>query len=197
MDRYLLGNIDLDRFVRDWIGDLDGAHVPGRGLLEHASHHPEFGGYFLLSNIAPHAASTHAAPEEVILYAVLAVFQDAEVPRLGRWRGPEPYLDAAFAYADRVGRSGVAQALLWRVARGSIDVARAVPPRHRTGAGSDSRDVARLAAQDQELAQIDARDFRAAALLDPSLSFDGLFCRMLGVSGPRDTKGPFRSIPPA
>lgn len=165
MSRYQLGDLDVDRFVRRWLGSLDDSEVVGRELQDFARDNPAFGGYFLISNVGPQAVAVDASVGELILYAVLATYQNAGFPDTTRWNGAAAHLDAAFAYANRLGRSAVASRLLTTVVNRSM-----TPPPPR----ASGEHPAELAAYDREAAALSNRDIRAALLLDPTLSLDNL-----------------------
>lgn len=62
-----------------------------------------------------------AAKEQLVLYAVLTVYQDMDLRWVdGHWRGIDHHLRHAFAYANDLKRSGVARVLLERIAERSI-----------------------------------------------------------------------------
>lgn len=170
MERYELGDIDVDTFARDWLARLDEEGANSRGLLEFAAGDYAFGSYYMMSNIGPAAVAPTASREQLVLFAVLAAYQSADFPGAGVWSGESNHLDIAFAFANELGRTGVARMLLEGVA-GRSDRETA-PLRDRLLNHSLGHDPARLAAHDREIAHILDRDIRAARLLDPTLSID-------------------------
>ena len=150
MPRYQLEDLDIDAFAKNWLEGLNDDGAEMRSLVDEK---PDMGPYFMMANIAPRGVDPSASTEELVLFAVLAAYQDvvhSGQRRERRWEGTTAHLDAAFNYANEIGRAGVAARLLK-----SLD-----------------NDPARIAAHEQDMARILDRDIRAARLLDPSLSVD-------------------------
>jgi len=156
-----------------------------RGLLEHAESDPqisaryEYGAHYLFANIGPRATEPTATPEELLLFAVMAVYQDTGFPGADRtvWTGEEAHVNRAFAYFYEIGEREAARRLRADVIRCS--------PRERPRSleemlrRSMNNDPARVAAHDREMASIDSRSFRAAELLDPDGDFDSELTALL------------------
>jgi hypothetical protein len=169
MPRYELEDLDVDAFARQWLEGLEDDGARMRSLVDEK---PDMGPYFMLANIAPRAGEPAASTEEQVLFAVLAAYQDAvhskRLPERS-WEGTTAHLNAAFAYANEIGRTGVASSLLESVVRRDEDgFSRSLTAR------SLGNDPGKIAAHEQEMAGILSRDIRAAGLLDPSLSIDTL-----------------------
>lgn len=171
MKNYRLDDIDINEFAHEWLERLNGDDASMRGLMENARSGSELGPAFMMANIAPQVVSLEASAEELVLFAVLAAFQNARFPGRprGSWENPAAHLDAAFAYANELGRSGVAKNLLSEVVRHGQD---SDGVSDRLTASSLGNDVGRIAAHEQEMAHLLNREIRAAALLDPSLSIE-------------------------
>lgn len=177
-DTYVIAGINLRTFVADWVSDLQSGGGQMRGLLEHAEADPqvgeryEYGAHYLFANIGPRATEPTATPEELLLFAVMAVYQDAGFPGADRtvWDGEEAHLRRAFAYFHDVGEREAAHKLRADVIRRSV---RQRPPElEQMLRRSMDNDPGRIAAHDREMASIETRSFRAAALLDPDGDFD-------------------------
>ncbi|KAA0962480.1 hypothetical protein FQ142_03930 [Microbacterium sp. ANT_H45B] len=170
MTKYHLEDIDVDRFARQWLEGLDSDTASSRGLLDHKG----MGPYFMISNIGPQAVEPDSSTDELVLYAVLAAFQNADFS--GRheevWDSFEGHLDAAFHYANAIGRTGVARSLLAGVVRRATRESGGFSD--QLTAASLKNDPAQIAAHEQEMAHILDRDVRAAHLLDPRVSIDEL-----------------------
>jgi hypothetical protein len=177
-DPYLLAGVNLRTFVAQWVTDLEAGGSQMRGLLEHAATDPiaserySYGAHYVMANIAPCAARPDASSEELLLYAVMQVYQDADFPdaNLQVWDGEEAHVRRAFAYFHTVGEREAARRLRNEVIRRSL--------RERPSAleemlrRSMQDDLGRRAAHDREMASLDARSLRAAKLLDPDGDFD-------------------------
>ena len=172
MVEYHLGNLDVDEFARSWLKMLDSDEASMKTLRGRTDRDRDLGPHFMMANIGPRAVEHDASSAELVLYAVLAVYQNDDYP--GRngdsWAGPTGHLDAAFAYANALGRPGVATSLITAVARRSQ---RERQPLWRPDSQLSSTETsARMAAHDQEMAHITSRDTRAALLLDPMISIE-------------------------
>lgn len=138
--------------------------------MEHVDEAYDYGGHFLMANIAPHATDPAANDETLLFYAVMAAYQNDAFPNSGPWEGEEHHVRRAFEHARALGGTGVASNLLQRLAKRSTRDP--VPEFERMLARSMGNDPARRAAHDREMASIADRDIRAAKLLDASLSVD-------------------------
>lgn len=177
-DPYVLAGINLLPFVEGWVSDLEAGGGHSHGLLDYAhgdcdvEQRYSYGGHFLMSNIGPRATKPTASPEELLLFAVLAVYQDADFPGANPavWEGERQHLLYAFAYAHELGEAEMASRLCAHVHRRS---ARPRPAQYDAMLRrSLNNDPAQMADHDQKMAEIDSRSFRAAALLDPHTDFD-------------------------
>lgn len=133
---------------------------------------PDMGPSFMMANIGPQAVEPTSSTAELVLFAVLSAFQNAIQAGLrpeDPWEGTSAHLNAAFSYANEIGRGGVAASLLHFVVRRGKDNNGLS---ERLTARSPDNDPARIAAHEQEMAHILNRDIRAAKFLDPSLSVD-------------------------
>lgn len=169
--RYVVAAMDMTPFIVKWLNDLSRPDAPSRGLLDYVDEDYDYGASFMMSNVAPEATKQSASSETLLLFAVLAVYQHAEHPdRPAKWEGPESHLAGAFNYAQALGDSGVAAALLKYVADRSK---RQTPPMLRElRERSMNRDPAKLAQHDRNMAEIEDRSIRAARLLDPALTLE-------------------------
>lgn len=174
--RYALGDVDVDTFVRAWLRHLAAGNMVRRDLLHAATlDDPAAGGHFLISNVAAGRGFAFAAEEQLVLYAVLAVYQDDDLRWVEQpWQGTEHHLQHAFAYANRLGREGVARVLLERVVERST-IHWPPSPDPLSPVARPPTSPAQLAAHDREVAETVNRDIRAAALLAPHLSLDTIF----------------------
>lgn len=179
VDPFKVAGADLRPFVDDWVAHLESGGGQTRGLLKHAESAPqineryEYGARYMFANIGPRASMQSATQEELLLFAALAVYQDAGFPGADRtlWEGEEIHVRRAFAYFHEVGEQEAARRLRADVIRRSLRER----PRELKGLLQNSmiNDPAREASHDQEMASIDSRSFRAAELLDPDADFDG------------------------
>lgn len=169
MSHYKLEDLDIDTFARQWLEGLEHEHATMRSFVDE---HPDMGPYFMMANFGRRAVEPEASAEELVLFAVLAAFQNAIHSGRRRedpWEGTTAHLDAAFIHANEIGRAGVAASLLeFLVRRGKDEDGLS----ERLTARSLGKDPARIAAHEQEMAHILDREIRAAKLLDPSLSVD-------------------------
>lgn len=172
MVRYGLGDLDIDLFVRAWLRHLATGTVARSDLLAAAAEDSPSGGYFLISNVGPKPGFAFAATEQLVLYSVLAVYQDMDLRWVEQpWQGTDHHLRHAFAYANQLGRSGVARVLLERIAERSTRPPAPASPLLPAPVGDD---LAERAAHDRAVAGTIDRDIQAARLLDPTLSLDRL-----------------------
>lgn len=184
-DSYVVAGVNLRAFVADWVSDLESGGGQMRGLLEHADGDPqvgdryEYGAHYLFANIGPRATEPTAMREELLLFAVMAVYQDAGFPGADRtlWDGEEAHVRRAFAYFHKIGEREAARRLRADVIRRSLrERPRELEEMLRR---SMNNDPARVAAHDREMASIDSRGFRAAELLDPDGDFDSELTALL------------------
>ncbi|WP_247040408.1 hypothetical protein [Arthrobacter rhizosphaerae] len=172
-DAYVIAGSDILPFVTDWAAVLIAGGGESRGLLDHALDDSDYsyGGYFMMGNIGSRATSPTATDAELLLFAVLSVFQMSDFPGVDpkRWEGVEAHLDYAFKYFREIGEKEAARRLREDVVRRSL---REDPPIWREMKQSRSRNPAREASHDQDMATIDQRSLRAAQLLDPEGDFD-------------------------
>lgn len=172
--RFSLAGFDVDAFAHSWLDFLDTPAAASRGLLAEAGDDDMLGPVFMMANIGSRAVDVSATESEMIVYAVLAAYQNERYPDRPSWtrQGTRGHLDAAFAHATRLGRTGVAKNLLLSVLRfGRQDIGNSSS---RSASSATGGHTARTAAHEQEMAHIANRDIRAAALLDPALSIDSL-----------------------
>lgn len=184
-DPYVIAGVNLRGFVADWAFDLESGGGQMRGLLEHAHADPqvgeryEYGATYLFANIGPRATESTSTPEELLLFAVMAVYQNAGFPGADRtvWDGEDAHVGRAFAYFHELGEQEAARRLRADVIRRSL---RQRPQElEKMLRRSMNDDPARIAAHDREMASIDSRSFRAAELLDPDGDFDSELTALL------------------
>jgi hypothetical protein len=177
-DVYVVAGVDLRSFVGRWVADLEAGGGRMRGLLDacHAAGTSQeeyfYGAMFLMANIAPRAAEPTATVEEVLLFGVLALHQEKEVPSEQlRWDTLDGHVLRAFEHLRDLGPSAAALELAHLV----LDEMRPAPPEWAAVRRQDAAlDPARSAAHDRDMAYLAQRELRAAALLDPDLDFDRL-----------------------
>lgn len=107
------------------------------------------------------------------------MYQEAGFPGADRaiWNDEEAHVRRAFAYFHELGEQEAARRLRADVIRRSV---RQRPPEfEKMLRRSLGNDPARIAAHDREMASIDSRSFRAAALLDPDGDFDSELTALL------------------
>lgn len=161
---------ELGDFVSGWLQTVQREDAPSRGLLQHVGEDYDCGGHFLMANIAPEATDPAATDETLLLYAVMAAYQNDGFPGSGRWQGEEDHVRRAFEHSRALGSARVASNLLKRIAERSTRERN--PDFERMLRRSMDNDAARIAGHDREMASINDRDIRAARLLDASLSVD-------------------------
>lgn len=172
MLRYVLGDFDIDLYVQAWLRHLATGNVARWDLLHAAADDPPSGGLFLISNVGIKPGFTLAAQEQLVLYAVLAVYQDLDLRWVEQpWEGIDHHLRNAFVYANELGRSGIARVLLERIVERSTTPQ---PPENPLVPAPSPADPGQLAAHDREVAVAVDQDIRAATLLDPGLSLDSI-----------------------
>ena len=177
-DPYVIAGVDLRFFVEGWVSDLESGGGQMRGLLAHALSDPhvseryEYGAHYLFANIGPRATEPTATTEELLLFAVMAVYQGDGFPGADgtMWDGEEAHVRRAFAYFHELGEREAARRLRADIIGRSV---RHRPPEfEQMLRRSMNNDPARIAAHDRDMASIDSRSFRAAELLDPHGDFD-------------------------
>lgn len=171
--RYILDDLDINNFVHAWLRHLATGNPEAVTLLLAATDDPFSGGCFLLRNVGPQKRTSFAATEQLILYAVLTVYQDPALPWTRQaWQGTNHHVQHAFTHANTLGRSGVAAALLTRVTERDTTRTAADNSSPTTGRGDNERP--QRATSNQETVQAFNRDIEAAILLAPTLRLDGI-----------------------
>ncbi|RQX00947.1 hypothetical protein DLJ59_19810 [Micromonospora inaquosa] len=170
---YTFAGANMTSFVRSWLASLDGPEAVSAGLLEHAANDViagdrySYGASFMMANIGSRATKTEASDDELRLFAVFMVFQQADFPGATQtlWEGPTIHVRRAFDYANSLTSAVVAQ----RLRQSVIDRAvREVPPELTAMLNNSmNHDPARIAAHEREMASILHREIRAANLIDP------------------------------
>jgi hypothetical protein len=177
-DTYVLAGVNLREFVASWLSDLIAGDDQMQGLLTEAETAPDvenrysYGASYVMAQIAPRAVKETATTNELLLFAVMAVYQDAEYPGADptRWDGFEAHIKQAFGYARSIGEREMAKRLRRDVIRRSEEG----PPVAYVKSLNRSlkHDPAKIAAHEREMASIHHRSIRAAAVLDPDGDFD-------------------------
>lgn len=170
---YIIAGVDLRPFVSEWLAALESQDDEERGLLEHARNDPElharyqYGAAYMMSNIGPQATKSTATTEELLLFAVLSVYQIDKFPGADHaaWDGEQEHVRRALAHSGALGEHEIAR----RLRQDVLQRSRRGRPREldKMIQHSMNNDPARIAAHDRNLASIDSRTFRAAKLLDP------------------------------
>lgn len=173
-ENYVIADRDIGPFVSEWADVLTSGGGESRGLWELAVDDDSgyfYGSAFMMANIAARACEPTASEDELLLFAVLAVFQKDDFPGVDpkHWEGVDAHLNSAFRYFKDVGEREAARKLRIAVVQRSL---REVPPLWKELVDRKPRDPAREALHDQDMASIDQRSFRAANLLDPEGDFD-------------------------
>lgn len=179
MSEYLVAGRDLAPFVDRWLAEialddrepslLDAAAEAGeRG---NADSEYFYNAVYLYSRIGPRAAEPNASPEELILAAVLAVYQhEHKLFRGMRWTSQEEHVRQAFEFAQQTGDSGMASKLIMEVIQRGEE-----PPRWRSIQGGDvNNNPAKTAYWERMMAGLDQRELRAASIFNPAVDFDTL-----------------------
>lgn len=129
-----------------------------------------FNATYLYSQIGPQAAEAESSPEELLLAAVLAVYQDKNCLFRGMRRiSQAEHVARAFQFAQERGDSGMAQKLIAAVLRRGEDRLEGWKIIQR---GNAEKNPAKAACWDGKMAELDQRELRAAALFDPDVDFD-------------------------
>lgn len=173
-ENLVIAGRDLTAFVSDWAAVLTSGGGEARELHDLALADDSeyfYGSGFLMRNIAARACEPTATEDELLLFAVLAIFQGDDFPGVdpNRWEGVEAHLKSAFAYFKEIGEIEAARKLRMDVVKRSL---REDPPLWKELKNSKPLDPAREAFHEQDMASIDQRSFRAASLLDPEGDFD-------------------------
>jgi hypothetical protein len=173
-ENLVIAGRDITTFVSEWSAVLTSGGGEARGLYDLAVGDDSgyfYGSAFLMRNIAARATVPTATEDELLLFAVLVVFQLSGFPGVdpNRWEGVEAHLRSAFAYFKEIGETEAARKLRMDVVNRSL---REDPPLWKELKNSKPLDPAREALHDQDMASIDQRSFRAAHLLDPDGDFD-------------------------
>lgn len=136
----------------------------------------------MMSNIASRATAPQASEEELLLFAVLSVFQLGDFPGVDPelWEGEKIHLGRAFTYFEGVGEQEAARRLRAEVVRRSLEEK---PLWWKELKQRRPRNPAREAHHDRDMASIDHRSLRAAQLLDPTGDFDS---ELRGFLSPED-----------
>jgi hypothetical protein len=170
--------VELRAFVARWVSMMEAGDGVSAGLLEHARADPNvnerysYGAHYVFANIGPPATEPTTSREELLLFAVIAVYQHAGYPGgdPARWEGERAHVERAFAFAQQLGEREIARRLRAEVfARSAREPSPVFEEMLQNSLGNDP---ARSAAHDQRMASIDARSFRAADLLDPHGDID-------------------------
>lgn len=175
-ENLVIAGRDITTFVSEWSAILASGGGEASGLYDLAVGDDVDSGYFygsafLMRNIAARACEPTASEEELLLFAVLAIFQGNNFPGVdpSHWDGVEAHLRSAFAYFKEIGEAEAARQLRMEVVNRSL---REDPPLWKELKNNKPLDPAREASHDQDMASIDQRSFRAAHLLDPEGDFD-------------------------
>lgn len=170
---YVVAGRDITAFASDWAAILISGGGESRGLLDHAAGDSDYsyGGIFMMANIGSRASSPTATEDELLLFAVLSVFQMSDFAGADpkHWEGVDAHLDYAFTYFRDIGEKEAARRLRHDVVRRSL---KEDPPAWKALKQHRPSDPAREALHDQDMASIDQRSIRAALLLDPAGDFD-------------------------
>lgn len=164
-----ISDADLSEFSEAWFRLVNSDRAVALGLKSSIGEEYGTSGYFLMANIAPAAMLPDASAETILFYAVMAVYQQHKFPGSGDvWEGAEEHVARAFRFAHERGETQMAIDLLQDVLRRGQEPDGGWP-------GAWRKDVARAAAHELEMAELNQREVRAASLLDPAINFDSLF----------------------
>jgi hypothetical protein len=178
MSEYLIAGRDLEWFVNEWLAAV-ALDDHEKSLLDAASEAGKDGNFdseylfnaaYLYSQIGPRAAEHESSPEELLLAAVLAVYQNENSLFRGmRWVSQTEHVARAFRFARETGDAGMAQKLIAHVLRRGEDR----PEGWKViQTGNAEKDPAKAAYWDGKMAELDQRELRAAALFNPNVDFD-------------------------
>jgi hypothetical protein len=175
----VIAGVNLRPFVLDWLADLSDGGGLGRSLLEEINdpYEPDsrysYGGYMMMTNIAPLAVPNDASDEVLLFYAVMTTYQQAGWPEADRRKfdGFLPHVERAFAYFQTVGDTEAARRL-------AADVILRMGPEpealERIRRHHREKNPEKSAYYERKMAEISQRDVRAAKLLDPGIDFDAM-----------------------
>jgi hypothetical protein len=176
---YKVGDTDMGPFVRQWLGYLKSGGGESRTFIDLMQANERrgdahfYGSTFLMANIAPSAAATDATPKELILFAVLALYQEPNADDR-EWNGLEGYVEDAFVYFQNLGPTGAAEALIQQMVDRSLEPNDPMIEWLRGQKGPASK-----AEHERKMASIHERTLRAAHALDPTVTFDDMMLRTL------------------
>jgi hypothetical protein len=173
LPNWVVGGVDIDGFARPWLEMLGGETASMRGLLEHVYEEYDYGAHFMMANIGPQASVPEADRCTLLLYGVLAAYQNDGFPGApDEWPGFATHLENALDHANELTDKGVADNLLRRVIKRTLQIR---PTKYKEMiARSQGNDPARAAAHEQDMAGLDTRDVRAAELFDSSVNIDDI-----------------------
>jgi hypothetical protein len=179
MSAYIVAGRDLSPFVSEWLAEVAADVDSGPSLLDAATEANEernsdseylFNATFLYSRIGPRAAEPEASPEELLLAAVLAVYQHEHGLFRGmHWASQSDHVGRAFRFAQETGDSGMARKLIEDVLRRGE---RSPEGYEIIRSKNAATDPAKAAYWEAQMAHLDQRELRAAALFDPTADFD-------------------------
>lgn len=185
-DLYVVAGLDLRPSIDNWLGVLNAGEGESNGLLELAIAESDssYGAAFLMANIGPRAANPTASDEELLLFAVLSLFQEADF--LGSfhsvWEGIDVHLTRAFVYFRKVGPKEAARRLRYTVLQGALEDH---PEAYGAFKRRHSTSPSERAYWDRVRAAIDQRSMRAADILDPDGDLDSELQRWFDSRGPK------------
>ncbi|WP_416429826.1 hypothetical protein [Paenarthrobacter nicotinovorans] len=124
-ERYVVAGRDIGPFVSEWATVLASGGGESRTLWELAVGDDSgyfYGSAFMMANIAARACEPAASADELLLFAVLAVFLMDDFPGVDpeHWEGVDVHLRSAFNYFKEVGDTGAARKLRMEVIERSV-----------------------------------------------------------------------------
>ena len=175
---YILGHHDISAFTTRWLREVQTiADSPAGGLAQLATtdtygENAFYGQAFLMQHVGPRVVEGKGSDDELVLYAVLATYQQSGVVDGGSWPGFVAYVAEAFAYCEQLGERVVGEQL-----RARADTQREYFQNRRPHdslisflVSRSSRidgDEQRFQEHNGNMAEILDRDYRAADLLAP------------------------------
>ncbi|MFE7092938.1 hypothetical protein [Streptomyces erythrochromogenes] len=174
--QFLVAGQDIGQFVARWLEEFDSPKEKSDSLLQHAEQaaDPQKQGFhgtaYVMSKIAPRVWGDQGSDDELLLFAVIAVYKQSKPQG---WAGVRAYTERAFAYMRKVGEVEAARRLRAEVAREASDEGVAAEKSFLRRMGIAPLGPSAQAAHDQEMAQGSHRDLRAANALDPNGSTAG------------------------
>jgi hypothetical protein len=165
---YVVAGRDLRRFVAVWLDQVQTADSTQHPIVSAVAEEPDpkqqafYGGVALMSFIGPRVWGEAGSDEELLLFAVLAVYglRD-DVP----WEGYESRVQRAFEFMHEIGEIEAARRLRQEIVDKDKDEEwQTITNLLR---GTSHKDPAEIAVHEQEMAKATRRDLRAAAVLDP------------------------------